>query len=143
MQYNLALAYYQLNQFEAARQPLENTLKRWPDLFQLNMLYGAVMAKLGDDLAAYQSLHHAHELNPEDSGTTDMLYLTSMALAQKTLTQKQSAEQDQQHAASLRYLEEAAELRRRNLSRTVEWPKSTARPDIPSKPRQKGRKQNA
>jgi tetratricopeptide (TPR) repeat protein len=111
MQYNLALAYYQLNQFEAARQPLENTLKRWPDLFQLNMLYGAVMAKLGDDLAAYQSLHHAHELNPEDSGTTDMLYLTSMALAQKTLTQKQSAEQDQQHSASLRYLEEAAKLR--------------------------------
>jgi tetratricopeptide (TPR) repeat protein len=111
MQYNLALAYYQLNQFEAARQPLESTLKRWPDLFQLNMLYGAVMAKLGDDLAAYQSLHHAHELNPEDSGTTDMLYLTSMALAQKALTQKQSAEKDRQHSDALRYLEEAAKLR--------------------------------
>ncbi len=111
MQYNLALAYYQLNQFEAARQPLESTLKRWPDLFQVNMLYGAVMAKLGDDLAAYQSLHHAHKLNPEDSATTDMLYLTSMALAQKTLTQKPSAEKGQQHSDSLRYLEEAARLR--------------------------------
>ena len=111
MQYNLALAYYQLNQFEAARQPLESALKRWPDLFQLNMLHGAVMAKLGDDVAAYQSLHHAHELNPPDSGTADMLYLTSMALAQKTLTQKESAGKSQQHADSLQYLEEAAKLR--------------------------------
>ena len=48
MQYNLALTYYQLNQFEQARGPLANSLKRWPDLFQLNALYGAVLAKLGE-----------------------------------------------------------------------------------------------
>ena len=45
MQYNLALAYYQLNRFEDARGPLADSLKRWPDLFQLNALYGAVLMK--------------------------------------------------------------------------------------------------
>ena len=74
MQYNLALTYYQLNQFEQARGPLANSLERWPDLFQLNALYGAVLVKLGDDLQAYPALHHAHELNPKDPGTTNLLY---------------------------------------------------------------------
>ncbi len=61
MQYNLALAYFQLNRFEEARAPLANALQRWPDLFQLNALYGAVLSKLGEDLAAYQTLRHAHD----------------------------------------------------------------------------------
>src|SRR5262249_36251360 len=39
VQYNLALTYFQLNQFDEARKPLEPAIKRWPDLFQLNMLY--------------------------------------------------------------------------------------------------------
>src|SRR6266853_774538 len=85
MQYNLALAYYQLNRFEDARASLVDTLKRWPDLFQLNALYGAVLAKLGEDLAAYQALHHAHQLNPQESGTTDLLYLTALNLAKKNV----------------------------------------------------------
>ena len=104
MQYNLALTYYQLNQFEQARAPLANSLKRWPDLFQLNSLYGAVLAKLGEDLPAYQALHHAHELNPDDPATADLLYVTCMGLAQKSKTTAQ-------YDASLRYLEEAASLR--------------------------------
>jgi len=114
MQYNLALAYYQLNQFEAAREPLARTLKRWPDLFQLNTLYGAVLAKLGEDLPAYQALHHAHQLNPQDSGTMDLLYVTAMNLAKKNLEQKDAAPKSQstkQYSDSLRYLVEAAELR--------------------------------
>ena len=114
MQYNLALAYYQLNQFEAAREPLARTLKRWPDLFQLNTLYGAVLAKLGEDLPAYQALHHAHQLNPQDSGTMDLLYVTAMNLAKKSLEQKGVApksQSTQRYSESLRYLGEAAELR--------------------------------
>jgi len=114
MQYNLALANYQLDRFEEAREPLANMLKRWPDLFQLNALYGAVLAKLGEDLAAYQALHHAHQLNPQESGTTDLLYLTALKLAKASLEEKGSAPNNQnveRHSESIRYLEEAAQLR--------------------------------
>lgn len=104
MQYNLALTYYQLNQFELARAPLANSLKQWPDLFQLNALYGAVLVKLGEDLPAYRALHLAHQLNPQESGTVDLLYMTTLQLAQKSQTAKQ-------HSEALRYLEEAATLR--------------------------------
>ncbi len=104
MQYNLALTYYQLNQFEQARGPLANSLERWPDLFQLNALYGAVLVKLGDDLQAYPALHHAHELNPKDPGTTNLLYGLTLGLAQKS---KGAA----RYSDTLRYLEEASSLR--------------------------------
>lgn len=104
MQYNLALAYYQLNQFEQARAPLANAVKRWPDLFQPNALYGAVLLKLGEDLSAYQALSHAHQLNPQDSGTGDLLYVITLGLAQKSQIAKQ-------YSDSLRYLGEAAKLR--------------------------------
>ena len=104
MQYNLALTYYQLNQFEQARQPLAVSLKRWPDLFQLNALYGAVLVKLGEGLPAYQALHHAHQLNPQDPTTAELLYATTSGLAQ---TSKSVG----RYADSLRYLEEASSLR--------------------------------
>ncbi|MBZ5571045.1 MAG: tetratricopeptide repeat protein [Acidobacteriia bacterium] len=104
MQYNLALAYFQLNQFTDARPPLETALKRWPDLFQLNALYGAVLLKLGEDAAAYQALRHAHDLNPQDSGVVDLLYFSNLGLAQKS---KDAA----QYSDALHHLEEAAKLR--------------------------------
>lgn len=104
MQYNLALTYYQLNQFEQARGPLANSLERWPDLFQLNALYGAVLVKLGDELHAYSALHHAHELNPQDPGTTNLLYGLTLGLAQKS---KSAA----RYSDTLYYLEEASSLR--------------------------------
>jgi Flp pilus assembly protein TadD len=114
MQYNLALAYYQLSQFEAARAPLARTLERWPELFQLNALYGAVLTKLGEDRPAYQALHHAHQLNPQDTGTADLLYITALNLATKSLDEKSLAPKNQraeQYSDSIRYLEEAAKLR--------------------------------
>src|SRR5437660_272514 len=104
MQYNLALAHYQLNQFEEARAPLANALQRWPDLFQLNALYGAVLSKLGEDLAAYQTLRHAHQLNVEDSGTADLLYSATLDLARQS-------QGGRRHSDSFRYFEEAAKLR--------------------------------
>jgi Flp pilus assembly protein TadD len=104
MQFNLALTYYQLNRFEEARAPLVNSVKRWPDLFQLNALYGAVLVKLGEGLAAYEALHHAHELNPQDPDTLNLLYATTLGLAQKSKIAGQSTD-------SLRYLDEAASLR--------------------------------
>ena len=104
MQYNLALTYFQLNQFEQARISLAHVIERWPDLFQLNALYGAVLAKLGEDVPAYQALHHAQQLNPQDSHTTDLLYQVSLTLARECLSGRQ-------YSNSLRYLEEAIKLR--------------------------------
>jgi protein O-GlcNAc transferase len=104
MQYNLALAYYQLNRFEDARAPLADALKRWPDLFQLNALYGAVLLKLGEDRLAYDALRHALQLNPQDSGISDLLYTTVIRLAMKS-------REARQYAGSLRYFAEAAKLR--------------------------------
>src|SRR5713101_2303989 len=91
MQYNLALAYY-----------------------QLNALYGAVLAKLGEDLAAYQALHHAHQLNPQDSGTTDLLYITALNLAKKILEKTDAPAKSQSsglYSDTLRWLLEAVKLR--------------------------------
>ncbi len=104
MQYNVALAYFHLNRFADARPPLETALKRWPDLFQLNALYGAVLVKLGEHAAAYQTLHHAHELNPQDSAVEDLLYFANLGLAQKS---KDAG----QYSDALSHLEEAAKLR--------------------------------
>jgi tetratricopeptide (TPR) repeat protein len=104
MQYNLALAYYQLNQFDDARKPLSNAVTRWPDIFQLAALYGAVLSKLGEDLPAYRALQHAHQLNAQDSATADLLYLAALSLARKV----QSA---RQYPDALRYFHEAAKLK--------------------------------
>jgi Flp pilus assembly protein TadD len=104
MQYNLALTYYQLNRFEEARAALAQIIEQWPDLFQLSALYGAVLAKLGEEVPAYQALHHAQQLNPQDPGTTDLLYKITLILAQEGKTTRQ-------YPNSLHYLEEAATLR--------------------------------
>ena len=104
MQYNLALAYFQLNRFEDARAPLTGALKRWPDLFQLNALYGAVLFKLGENAEAYRALQHSHQLNPDDALTRDMLYDTTMRLAE-------TDQQAKRYSEALRYLAEASKLR--------------------------------
>jgi tetratricopeptide (TPR) repeat protein len=104
MQYNLALSYFQLNRFEDARVPLAGATKRWPDLFQLNALYGAVLFKLGENAEAYRALQHCHQLNPDDAVTRDMLYDTTMRLAE-------TDEQTKRYSDALRYLAEASKLR--------------------------------
>jgi len=104
MQYNLALTYYQRNEFQKAREPLERALKRWSDLFALNALYGAVLVKLGEESSADQALKRAHELNPNDAGTADLLYTTTLRLAQRSQEKKE-------YSQSLAYLQEAASLR--------------------------------
>ena len=104
MQYNLALVYFQLNRFEEARAPLATALKRWPDLFPLNALYGAVLLKLGETSKAYDALRHAHELNAQDGGTTDLLYSTALQMAE-------ADQKARKYSDSLQYLQEAAKLR--------------------------------
>jgi len=104
MQYNLAFDYARLNRFEEAREPLAKAVQRWPDLFPLNALYGAVLYSLGDEHSAYEALHHAHELNPQDPGANDSLYQVTMSLAQKSLA-------GEEYITSQRYLAEASRLR--------------------------------
>lgn len=103
-QYNLAFDFFQLQRYRDAREPLEEAVKRWPDLFRLNALLGAVLHELGEDAAAYRVLTHAHELNPEDSATTDLAYSLAGLLAQESRAKKQFAD-------SIQYLTKAAELR--------------------------------
>jgi protein O-GlcNAc transferase len=103
VQYNLALTYAQLNRFEDARVPLAQALKRWPDLFPLNALYGQVLSKLGDDAHAYEALRHARQLNPQDSATSELLYVTVIKLAE-------SGVKGQRYSEAQRYYTEAAEL---------------------------------
>ena len=104
VQYNLSLTYFQLNRFADARAPLAKALKRWPDLFPLNALYGAVLVKLEEPEQAVEVLRHAHELNPQDTSTADLLYVTTLKLAEKN-------QQVHRYPDALRYYEEAAKLR--------------------------------
>ncbi len=104
MQYNLAFTYYKMKRFAEARAPLEKALARWPDLFPLNSLYGAVLANLGEDRAAYGPLRRAHALNSEDQPTAELLYRTTISLAGKSQAAREYTE-------ALRYLDEAVELR--------------------------------
>jgi Flp pilus assembly protein TadD len=104
MQYNLALVYFQMGRFEEARGPLTTALERWPDLFQLNSLYGAVLAKMGEEISAYQALRHAYELNSQDKTTGDLLFLTTLSLGR-------TASKAKQYSDALKYFEEAARVR--------------------------------
>ena len=101
--YNLAFTYYQLKRFADARGPLQTAVERWPDVFPLNALYGAILFNLSEMPAAYQVLHHAHQLNPQDAGATALLYQSALELAQRP-------EQNSGNADALRYLQEAAAL---------------------------------
>jgi tetratricopeptide (TPR) repeat protein len=103
IQYNLAFTYYRLKRFEEARAPLVGAVQRWPDLFPLNALYGAVLFNLGEVSPAYQALGHAHKLNSQDASTTALLYQSTLAMAKR-------AEEATADVEALRYLQEAASL---------------------------------
>jgi Flp pilus assembly protein TadD len=104
MQYNLAFTYYRMGRFADARAPLAGAIERWPDLFSLNALYGAVLWRLGEVEPAYQALKRAHKLNADDPSTTDFLYMATLELARKS-------EESASHSQALAYLKEAAALK--------------------------------
>jgi len=104
MQYNLAFTYYRLGRFADARAPLAGAVERWPDLFSVNALFGAVLWKLGEAQPAYEALKRAHQLNADDSSTADLLYTAALELAKKSETGGSDAQ-------ALSYLKEAASLK--------------------------------
>ncbi len=104
MLYNLALDEVRLSRFEEARAPLEKAAERWPDLFPVNSLLGIVLFQLGDEHPAYETLRHAHDLDPEDAATRNYLYEISFRLGKKDFERKQ-------YGDAVRYLNEAAKLR--------------------------------
>jgi tetratricopeptide (TPR) repeat protein len=104
MQYNLALADYQLQHYEEARNILSPSMQRWPDLFQVNALYGAIQLQLGALEEAYTALHHAYQINPRESATGDMLFEACISLARKDKAAKQ-------YAAAIALLQEAVAVR--------------------------------
>ena len=103
-QYNLAFTYYELNRFEEARIPIARAVERWPDIFQLSALYGGVLLKLGRQREALPVLRRAHQLNPADARTAELLYRAALSLGQTALANRDYAE-------ALARLEEAAQLR--------------------------------
>ena len=103
MQYNLAFTYYRLNRFVDARAPLARAVEKWPDIFQLNSLYGAVLLKLGEDVLACEALRRAYMLNPQDSGTANSLYTALLGLGRKSHAAHQ-------YPDAIRFFDEAAKL---------------------------------
>lgn len=103
MQYNLAYTYFKMNRPQDAREPLRNAVQRWPDVFPLNSLYGAVLARLGEDRPAYAALQRARQLNLQDAATAALLYQTTLRLARASLSAAD-------HSEALRYFREAAAL---------------------------------
>jgi len=104
MQYNLALANYQLKHYEDAKNALAPAIQRWPDLFQVNSLYGAIQMQLGATEEAYRALHRAYEINQQDAATGDMLFEACIMLARKDKAARQYSE-------ALTLLQEAAGVR--------------------------------
>jgi len=104
MQYNLALVNYQLKHYEEARKGLAPALQRWPDLFQLNSLYGATEMQLGAIEEAHTALHRAYQVNPKDAPTGDLLFTACIELAHKRKA-------DKDFPGALALLQEAAGVR--------------------------------
>lgn len=104
VQYNLAWTYYRMGRFEDARGPLAGIVERWPDLFPISALYGAVLLNLGEVLPAYDALSRAHQLNRQDPATTELLYRAGLELAKRSAAAHNYNE-------AIRYWEESAKLR--------------------------------
>jgi len=71
--HNLGVTYFRLQRYGDARRPLETAVGLRPEFYGSVVLLGATLYMLGDDDAALPVLEHAHQLNPADSQTKDVL----------------------------------------------------------------------
>src|SRR5579884_2918132 len=65
--YNLALACYQMHKMACGRTYASNALRLWPDFPEANVLYGTILYQLRDDTQARRVLEHARQLRPDDA----------------------------------------------------------------------------
>ena len=103
MQYNLGFTFFRLKRFAEARESLKSAAQKWPDVFPLCSLYGAVLFNLGEIAEAYPYLHRAHQLNPQDPDNAALLYKSLLELAGRS-------EQASSDERAIGYLEEASVL---------------------------------
>jgi len=71
--HNLGVTYFRLQRYTDAREALEKAVALRPEFYGSVVLLGATLYMLGDDDAALPVLEHAHQLNPADTQTTNVL----------------------------------------------------------------------
>ena len=71
--HNLGVTYFRLQQYGEARAPLQKAVALRPEFYGSVVLLGATLYMLGDDAAALPVLEHAHQLNPGDAQTAEVL----------------------------------------------------------------------
>lgn len=71
--YNFALACFQLRDMGRARTYAKNSLALWPEFPEANVLYGTVLYMAGEDAEARRVLSHALALRPGDETVARLL----------------------------------------------------------------------
>lgn len=71
--YNLALAYFDLRDLARARTYAKAALGLWPEFPEANVLYGTILYMLREDAEAKRVLTHALELRPTDTQVRQLL----------------------------------------------------------------------
>lgn len=71
--HNLGLTCFRLQRYRDAREPLQRAVTLRPEFYPSVVLLGATLYMLGDDDAALPVLEHAHQLNPADTQTSEVL----------------------------------------------------------------------
>jgi len=103
IQHDLGLSYFRLRRYKEARAPLEKAVVLRPDFFGSTALLGATLFALNDDERSYPLLYHAHQLNPQEEDTSNLLFKVAVVLAQEEFKQKK-------YERCVPYLKAAAEL---------------------------------
>lgn len=102
--YNLGLTDFRLHRYSEGLAPLLKATALRPEFFGSSALLGATLYALHRDEAAFQALRHAHQLNPQDTDTQQLLFNESLLLAREQYMKKH-------YLACLKYLRQAVRLR--------------------------------
>lgn len=73
LNYNFALASFQLKRIQTARHFAQIACELWPQFPEANILYGTILYMVADDAEAKRVLGHAQELTPGDANVRRLL----------------------------------------------------------------------
>jgi tetratricopeptide (TPR) repeat protein len=102
--HNLGLTYFRLKRFEDAVPQLQRAVASRPDYFGSNALLGAALFMVKRDQEGHDVLSHAHQLNPHDADTAQLLFQEANLLGARSYAA-------QEYAKAKQYFEEALALR--------------------------------